>query len=397
MAMKLAVILDWKKPRLRLDEERGDARKASWLELFYDVFFVVAIGQLAHELGTHMSPSGYGMYLVQFIPLFILWLGFVYYTERFETDGLDHQLATFVMMFSVTGMAVFAHHGLTSNYGAYITFYAAGRILTLALWVRGALHNRDSFGMAAPRIIVPPAMGVFLGLLSTLVDGYPRFTLLALGLMLEIAPPLLLRNPFDGLPRVSISKTHERLGLFTIIVLGETVVGIVSGLTALDHPSAADFSRAAKALAIGCYFWWVYYGSLPHREFKHSPRGIVLWAYLHLPIFVAISGVSPAISSALTVTGDGLPLNFRLILAVSLAVFLVSVALIELLVYNTEAKSRGDLTDALLKMVSAVGVLLVALIPFSADALLLSMSVPLALSPLYRGYSRCRRADGDRA
>jgi len=390
-------MLGWEKPLLRFDEERGKSRKASWLELFYDVFFVVAIGQLAHELGANLSPAGYGVYLVQFIPLFILWLGFVYYTERFETDGLDHQLATFAMMFCVTGMAVFAHHGLTQNYGAYISFYVAGRAFTLALWIRAALHNRDTFGVIAHNVIAPPAAGIVLTMLSTLVEGYPRFILLALGLMIEVAFPLLLRNQIDRLPRVSISKTHERLGLFTIIVLGETVVGIVAGLTTLDHPTTTDFSRAAKALAIGCYFWWVYYGSLPHREFKQSPRGIVLWAYLHLPIFVAISGVSPAISTALTVTGDGLPLKFRLILAFSLAVFLVSVALIELLVYNTEARSRGDLADALLKMVSAVGVLLVALIPFSANALLLSMSAPLLLSPLYRGYSRSRRADGNRA
>jgi low temperature requirement protein LtrA len=249
--------------------------------------------------------------------------------------------------------------------------------------------------MAAPRIIVPPAVGVVLGLLSTLVDGYPRFTLLALGLMFEIAPPLLLRNPFDGLPRVSISKTHERLGLFTIIVLGETVVGIVSGLTALDHPSAADFFRAGKALVIGCYFWWVYYESMPHGEFRQSPRGIVLWAYLHFPIFIAISGISPAIASALTSANDSLPFNFRLILAISLSTFLISVALIELLVYNTDDHSKSGLAGTFLKFLSAIGVFLAAFIPFSADALLLCIAVPLILPVVYRGYSRYRLSERD--
>lgn len=394
MATKIAALLNWKAPRIRLDEEKGQSRKASWLELFFDLFFVVAIGQLAHELGVNISPAGYGVYLVQFMPLFLLWLGFTYYSERFETDGLDHQLATFAMMFPVVGMAVFAHHGLTDNYAAFIAFYAAGRIFTLALWIRAALHNRDSFGGTALRIVGPPAFGIALTLLSTRIDGDVRFFLFALGLLLEIAFPLLRKKQFDGLPRISTSKNHERLALFTIIVLGENVVGIVGGLTTIDHPSATDFYRAAKALVIGCYFWWVYFDSLPHREIVQSPRKIVLWAYLHFPIYVAISGISPAIAGALTLAdGENLPINYRLILAISLSTFLVSVALIEILVYDSTGRRRSTLASVIVKIVSAVGVIIASFLPFAADALLACISVPMLLPLVQGAYSKYREVE----
>ena len=40
----------WQRPRLRTDEEQGLERKATWLELFYDLVFVVVIAELAHTL-----------------------------------------------------------------------------------------------------------------------------------------------------------------------------------------------------------------------------------------------------------------------------------------------------------------------------------------------------------
>ncbi len=40
----------WQRPRLRTDEEQGLERKATGLELFYDLVFVVVIAELAHTL-----------------------------------------------------------------------------------------------------------------------------------------------------------------------------------------------------------------------------------------------------------------------------------------------------------------------------------------------------------
>ena len=46
----------WHRPRLRTADPGDKSRKVTWLELFYDLVFV--IGQISHSLSAHISPAG---------------------------------------------------------------------------------------------------------------------------------------------------------------------------------------------------------------------------------------------------------------------------------------------------------------------------------------------------
>ena len=59
----------WRTPSLRTDEEDAKHRPVTWLELFLDVFFVVAVAGLAHDLGDDVSAAGVGAFVAQFLPL----------------------------------------------------------------------------------------------------------------------------------------------------------------------------------------------------------------------------------------------------------------------------------------------------------------------------------------
>ncbi len=58
-------------PRLRTLEVDGlaGARHASWLELFYDLVFVVIIAELAHKLGGRVSWPGVAAFAALFVPV----------------------------------------------------------------------------------------------------------------------------------------------------------------------------------------------------------------------------------------------------------------------------------------------------------------------------------------
>jgi low temperature requirement protein LtrA len=58
----------WQKPQLRKDEEEGRERRVTWLELFYDLVFVVVVAELAHVLAAHVSVEGVVGYVLLFIP-----------------------------------------------------------------------------------------------------------------------------------------------------------------------------------------------------------------------------------------------------------------------------------------------------------------------------------------
>ena len=48
----------------------------SWLELFFDLVFVVVIARLAH----HLDVAGVLTFAVQFLAVFWVWNAFTYYT-----------------------------------------------------------------------------------------------------------------------------------------------------------------------------------------------------------------------------------------------------------------------------------------------------------------------------
>lgn len=66
----------WQRPALRTDEQFQLHRAVSWLELFFDLVFVVVISRLAHHLAAHPSLPGLGGFVVQFPAIFWVWNAF---------------------------------------------------------------------------------------------------------------------------------------------------------------------------------------------------------------------------------------------------------------------------------------------------------------------------------
>src|SRR5205085_919414 len=73
-------------PRLRTLEDAEEERRATWLELFFDLVFVVAVGQVAHRLTHDTSTAGFLRFAGLFVPVLWAWTGFTFYANRFDTD-----------------------------------------------------------------------------------------------------------------------------------------------------------------------------------------------------------------------------------------------------------------------------------------------------------------------
>jgi low temperature requirement protein LtrA len=77
-------------PRLRTLEDAGDDRRATWLELFFDLVFVVAVAQLSNALSADRTLHGFVVFCGLFVPIWWAWVGFTFYADRFDTDDLVH-------------------------------------------------------------------------------------------------------------------------------------------------------------------------------------------------------------------------------------------------------------------------------------------------------------------
>ncbi|MGL5060211.1 MAG: low temperature requirement protein A [Microcoleus sp.] len=56
--------------------ELQTSRHDTWLELFFDLVFVVAIAKLAHFLHAHLDWTGIASFAILFVPVWWLWIDF---------------------------------------------------------------------------------------------------------------------------------------------------------------------------------------------------------------------------------------------------------------------------------------------------------------------------------
>jgi low temperature requirement protein LtrA len=85
----------------------------------------------------------------------------------------------------------------------------------------------------------------------------------------------------------------ERFDLLVIIVLGEVVTGVVSGLASVDH-DPVTLATGFVALLVGFGLWWIFFDVGGRRLPRFDGLAVNVWMEAHLPIAVAIVGAGAA-------------------------------------------------------------------------------------------------------
>jgi low temperature requirement protein LtrA len=96
----------------------------------------------------------------------------------------------------------------------------------------------------------------------------------------------------------------ERFGAFTIIVLGETVTGVVAGLSA-GSVSVLTLSVGLTAVVVGFGAWWTYFDLAGQREPRPTRAADLHWMFTHLPLTAAVAAMGAAMTGLITHAHDG--------------------------------------------------------------------------------------------
>lgn len=226
-------------------------KRVTWVELFFDLVFVVALTQVSGLLHDDHSWAGAGRALVVFIPIYWAWVGMTMHSNLHDVDRTRARLAVFAVGLCGLFMAL----ALPEAYGSRGLLFGAS--YWAARLVLGALMRRSYRGVG----FNPFTAGAFItGPLLTLgglADGPVRAVLWALAAAVDLFVPFLARR---GMARIAYEPSHlpERFGLFLIIALGESVAetGVVAGRL----PTTPDrLAAVAVAFALVCALWWVYF------------------------------------------------------------------------------------------------------------------------------------------
>jgi len=288
------------RPSLRTPQE-GEERHATWLELFYDLVVVAAVSQVAHALSQDHSGLGLLVFAGLFIPVFWVWAGHTVYATRFDTDDLVYRFLTFLQMFAVVGMAVEIHHASQGNTRAFSLAYLGSRTILLLLLARAGRHAPA----ARPFIrtyLRGFGLGAALWAISILLPPPARYILWGTSLALELAVPWLIWRSMQPSAAVSPSHIPERFGLFTIIVLGESISAVVRGLAGRNWEAPAVVV-ASLGFAIGVCVWWIYFRHLERAIGKVRMGSGQPYMYSHIPLLLGIVVMGIGIELAIKESG----------------------------------------------------------------------------------------------
>jgi low temperature requirement protein LtrA len=314
----------WQRARLRRDEDEDRERRVGWLELFYDLVFVVVISQVSHKLGEDVSWAGLGAYVLLFASSWWVWIGGTIYAERFENDDVAHRIFTFLQMLPVAGMAAFTHDGLGHTSTGFALSYVAARAILIGLWLRGGLHDGPAFPTAC-RFASGFGFAALLWVASIAAPAPAKFVLWAVAMAIDTLTPLMTVRVQALMPKLSTSRLPERFGLFTLIVLGESVLGVVNGIASVLHPTLATFVAAVIGMGIAFAIWWVYF-DMVWRKLPHpSVAGSMARSYLHLPLTLSITAIGAGIAQVVA-QGNELPDDMRWLITGACATVMVVLA-----------------------------------------------------------------------
>jgi low temperature requirement protein LtrA len=309
-------------PRLRTLEE-GDGRRASYLELFFDLVFVVAIAQLAHELEIDHSLRGFGVFAALYLPVFLAWQGFSFYADRFDTDDVVFRVVMFTAMLAIAALAIQIPDVAHGDSAGFVVAYVVLRSLMVGLYLRSYRHVPEARPLIT-RYAWEYSVAIGIWMLSLAFDAPARYVLWGIALAWELSVPTLARKLFNAIP-VHGSHVPERFALFTIIVLGETIVVVALGTSGSEW-AASSAVVAVLGFATAAAIWWVYFGGGGEVTLRRSPAAILVFTHVHIPLLAALTAFSAGMALAIEHASDAdLDVGTRWALAGGAALYLACV------------------------------------------------------------------------
>ena len=378
----------WQPPRPA--SNRPEERRITFLELFYDLVYVVIIAELSHTLAGNISLAGIGSFVFLFTIIWWAWLNGAMYHDMHGNNDIRSRVFTFLQMLTVAAMAVFAHNAMGEGSVGFALAYTAFHLILTWLWWRTGVYDPNHRPLSQPYSFTFLITSV-LFLISIFIPAPWRFVLWVLALLIDLAlVSLLWTHPNEAIQKeinriVLISPSAvERFGLFTIIVLGEVVAGVVRGVAEYPHLSWPVGGIAILGMLIAIGLWWIYFDFVSGRPPIPRTSKRLWWVYLHLPITMGITVVGASILNVVEHAGESLPEEVWWLLVGAIAAVLISIALIMKSLNLPENQRSLYQTSARMMFIDGILVVLSGMTPIGTIPLLLVL-IALLLAPLFYG------------
>ena len=276
--------------------------------------------------------AGLGRYGFMFVLIWWAWLGHTMYSTRFDSDDLLQRLLTLLQIFAVAVMAANAKDALESrNSAGFGAAYAGMRIVLVYQYARAhkikssrnlTRHYAFGFGTAA-----------ILWLAAAVAPGDYRFWLWTAAMIIDVGTPLVSFKHSERFPP-DAAHLPERFGLFTIILLGESVAAVMRGIESQPEWTLGAAITAFSGLVFVFLIWWWYFDGAQGSNERYirnrqDARRFEIWSYAHLPLYLAIGIAGVGVEHTIALQPDShLHATELWIFGIAMAVVMVAMLVI---------------------------------------------------------------------
>ena len=319
----------WQPPRAHGDVIEG--REVSFLELFYDLVYVVVISQAARHLAGDVTWAGAGRFAVVFGLIWLAWInGAVYHDLHGRAEGRTRSYV-FLQMGVLALLAVFTGEATAGDGPAFALAYSAYLLLLGWLWYSVRRQDDPAFRpVTTPYIAGVLVSATVVGASALLPDGarLAAWAAVVLGWLAGIT----VLDWRSGATRDTTANASEsmieRFDLFTIIVLGEVVVGVVNGIADAARTPVAVVT-GILGLGIGYAYWWSYFDLVGGRRVRARRGALSRWLVGHLPVTMTIAATGAVMVSMVEHSPGGhAPPPAAMVLSASVAVGVLALVLV---------------------------------------------------------------------
>lgn len=338
----------WQKPQ-KITELTED-RSVSFLELFYDLSYVAIIAQIGHNLVGHLDP----ITILQFVIVFCLvrwaWINWTMYHELHWNNDIRSRVFTFLQMIALAGMGIFSHGAFGEKYQLFAWSYIFFLIIITYLWWRSWVYDKSHKALSTPYVIWF-LITTIVFIISLFVAPPVSFLLWGLWITISLLLPVIVmttsssnlwKEQLDQLEAAQKIRPSmvERVGLLTIIVLGEIVIAVVNGWANVHHFDRYTWVAIFSWILFAILMRRIYFDLISHHLPIQKITKRLGRVYAHLPLTMSLVMLGSWLLMMIEVGIHNLSAHHTLFILASIALFLCCVFVLTYTIQKTEILAR---------------------------------------------------------
>ena len=327
------------KTRMSARDSDEAHRASSPLEALFDLTFVVAVAQVAEQLGGAIKDGQALEAIIPFVMVFFAiwwaWMNFTWFASAYDSDDVPYRLLSLLQMGGVLVLAAgvpaaFQH----ADFFGITLGYFIMRVGLVAQWVRAAIENPDGRSTALRYAIgvTVVQIGWIARLLLLPTDRQDQWwtVYLAFAILVVLEGLVPYWSERSGMTSWHPHHIAERFGLFAIILLGETIAVLAAGIGAVvtaDATLGALITVGIASLVLIFGLWWLYFLQPAGEGLERNRDGSWFWGYGHYFAFAGLGALGAGLEVVITDAGGHLALDPAVVLysvAIPVAVYLIA-------------------------------------------------------------------------